>query len=209
MREGRTVAASTPDRQPQPDRTRAPDGRPRPRLDLRGLHPRRRQARRARAVRSTLARAPDGARRLVRSCIAARSSASAAWSAPGARRPSRRSSACARAPAARCSIEGKPFAPRSPVEAIRAGHRLRRRGSAPAVHRAGPFRARESAARPSRRASRLRPRLRQAGKENRRTDGAARIAARPAVRAQSAELLRRHAAEDHHRAMAACWSRRC
>ena len=82
-------------------------------------------------------------------------------------------------------------------------HRLRRRGSAPPVHRARPLRAREPAARPSRRASRLRPRLWQAGQEDRRADGAARTAGRPARRAEPAELLRRHAAEDHHRALAA------
>ena len=64
-------------------------------------------------------------------------------------------------------FEGRPFAPRAPAEAIRAGHRICRRGSSAAVDRAGPVGARESAARPSRRASRLRPRLWQAGPQDR------------------------------------------
>ena len=99
--------------------------------------------------------------------------------------------------------DGRPFAPRAPSEAIRAGigfvaEDRRRQSIVPDLS------VREnSASRPSRRASRVRPRLWQAGKENRRTDGASRVTPRPTVRAEPLELLRRHAAEDHHRAMAA------
>ena len=62
-----------------------------------------------------------GARRLLRRPRRARSSGSAAWSAPAARRRWRRSSACAPQTAAPSAVGGEIVDPRPPAQAIRAG----------------------------------------------------------------------------------------
>ena len=77
-------------------------------------------------------------------------------------------------------FEGRPFAPRAPARGDPRGDWICRRGSPAAIDRAGPVGARESAARSSRRPSRLRPRLWQARPQDCRAHGPSRAAARPA-----------------------------
>ena len=105
-------------------------------------------------------------------------------------------------------LHGKPFAPRRPVDGDPRRHRLRPRGPARPEHRAGFLGARESAAGASVGASRLRPRLSRARPARGRPAAPARPAQRAAARYQHAQLLRRHAAEDHHRPLAAAGAAR-
>ena len=105
-------------------------------------------------------------------------------------------------------LDGKRSRPAKADAGGQGGHRLRRRGPARAEHRPRPVGEGESPPRPSRRAPRLRPRLWQPRGEDHRTPAEPRPAGGAPPRRQHAELLGRHAAEDHHRALAAARSRR-
>ena len=114
----RSLAA---DLEPQSDRAHSAHGRPRHRVDLRGPG----RALRKRAEPGPVRARPAARRRSCATCpstsIAARSLGLAALSARGDPRLWRRCSACARAAGGEVRFEGRPFAPRAPAEAIRAG----------------------------------------------------------------------------------------
>ena len=104
MREGRTVAGLPPTASlTQAELIRHMVGRDLGGIYAPGAAPVRQSGGAGCSCMSRPRRAAAGARRLLRGASRARSSASAGWSAPGDRRRSRRSSACARAVAAACA----------------------------------------------------------------------------------------------------------
>ena len=132
MREGRTVAASRPTVEPQSDRTHPPYGRARPRPDLRGA---RRAAGRERGAPVLSVAGICARRRAVRdvSFDLHRGEILGLGGLVGAGRSETVETLFGLRPARRrrgCGSTGEPFAPRRPPQAIRAGHRLRRRGPA-------------------------------------------------------------------------------